>query len=156
VEFQRKVVERFESCSGHGWRVSGFEFSDWVFSVVGDGQDAMEGIEVLRGGADILRHGEPEVEPSGGFGYCGWIDVAEEYLEDTGDDGKFTGGEELQRRRKPWLHEFGFGPCKRRPALACAAEGVDEMILRGFVQPGRQLGKVDSLPLCERCCELGE
>ena len=67
VGLEREIVQRGESGTGYRLGIGGFEIAHRFFSVDGHGEQAMQRVEVLRGGANSRGRIQPLVEPLRGL-----------------------------------------------------------------------------------------
>ena len=65
VGLEREIVQRGESGTDYRLGIGGFEIAHRFFSVDGHGEQAMQRVEVLRGGANSRGRMQPLVEPLG-------------------------------------------------------------------------------------------
>ena len=64
----------------------------------------MERIERARGTTHVTRGREPQIHPLGGFGQRATVHVAEQDLDDPGDDRELVAGEEARPVRTAARH----------------------------------------------------
>ena len=139
VGLERARVQRGESGTGYGLRIGGFEIAHRFFSVDGHGEQAVQWVEVLRGGPNSRGRIHPMVEPLRSLRQCRGLRVAQQDLDESGDDAEFLRREELRlKRERVGLDVIRLTARWRGPLLAAAAQRVNQMFGRSVVEAGRQ------------------